>query len=343
MGYSLDEIKGKHHSMFVDEAYRAQRRVSRVLGQAQPRRIPGRRIQAHRQGRQGSLDPGFLQPDPRPQRQAVQGRQVRHATSPRRKTTNADYAGQIAAISKSQAVIEFNMDGTIVQANDNFLRALGYIARRDQRQASRHLRRGKLPQQPRLPRILGEIESGRISRAANTSASAKAAAKSGSRPPTTLFSISTASRSKSSNTPPTSRRKKPLPKNCAAKLTPCSSPSRRRRAAISPRKSPSAARTPSARWARALAAALQPAHQHQQDRPDRRDALHFLRRTLHRQPADERQRRRNLRASQRRLRRRRTGQPQPPDRRHRQRRNERLASRKSPRTPPKPPRSPPKP
>jgi methyl-accepting chemotaxis protein len=38
----------------------------------------------------------------------------------------ADYAGQVAAIGKSQAVIEFNMDGTIVTANDNFLNALGY-------------------------------------------------------------------------------------------------------------------------------------------------------------------------------------------------------------------------
>jgi methyl-accepting chemotaxis protein len=39
---------------------------------------------------------------------------------------NNDYAGQIAAISKSQAVIEFNMDGTIIGANDNFLETLGY-------------------------------------------------------------------------------------------------------------------------------------------------------------------------------------------------------------------------
>jgi methyl-accepting chemotaxis protein len=38
----------------------------------------------------------------------------------------ADYAGQVAAISKSQAVIEFDMDGTIVTANDNFLNAMGY-------------------------------------------------------------------------------------------------------------------------------------------------------------------------------------------------------------------------
>jgi methyl-accepting chemotaxis protein len=39
---------------------------------------------------------------------------------------NNDYAGQIAAIGKSQAVIEFKMDGTIVAANDNFLKTLGY-------------------------------------------------------------------------------------------------------------------------------------------------------------------------------------------------------------------------
>jgi len=38
----------------------------------------------------------------------------------------ADLAGQIAAISKAQAVIEFNMDGTIIGANENFLKTLGY-------------------------------------------------------------------------------------------------------------------------------------------------------------------------------------------------------------------------
>ena len=35
-------------------------------------------------------------------------------------------AGQIAAINKSQASIEFEMDGTIIRANDNFLKAMGY-------------------------------------------------------------------------------------------------------------------------------------------------------------------------------------------------------------------------
>ena len=38
----------------------------------------------------------------------------------------ADYAGQVAAIRKSQAVIEFSMDGTVLDANDKFLGALGY-------------------------------------------------------------------------------------------------------------------------------------------------------------------------------------------------------------------------
>lgn len=37
-----------------------------------------------------------------------------------------DNAGQVAAMNRSQAVIEFNLDGTIITANDNFLSVLGY-------------------------------------------------------------------------------------------------------------------------------------------------------------------------------------------------------------------------
>ena len=39
---------------------------------------------------------------------------------------NGDLEGQIEALNKSQAVIEFNMDGTIITANDNFLDIMGY-------------------------------------------------------------------------------------------------------------------------------------------------------------------------------------------------------------------------
>ena len=38
----------------------------------------------------------------------------------------ANFEGRIKAISKAQAVIEFNLDGTVATANDNFLGALGY-------------------------------------------------------------------------------------------------------------------------------------------------------------------------------------------------------------------------
>src|SRR5262245_62250570 len=37
-----------------------------------------------------------------------------------------DLRGQVAAIGRSNAVIEFALDGTILTANDNFLNALGY-------------------------------------------------------------------------------------------------------------------------------------------------------------------------------------------------------------------------
>jgi methyl-accepting chemotaxis protein len=38
----------------------------------------------------------------------------------------ADFAGQVEAIGKSQAVIEFSMDGIVLDANENFLKTLGY-------------------------------------------------------------------------------------------------------------------------------------------------------------------------------------------------------------------------
>ena len=42
------------------------------------------------------------------------------------KVSLADMKGQIEAISKAQAVIEFKLDGTILHANENFCKTLGY-------------------------------------------------------------------------------------------------------------------------------------------------------------------------------------------------------------------------
>ena len=69
LGYSLDEIQGKHHRMFVDAGVPAEPRVPASSGPTlEPRRVRVGRVQAHRQGRQGGLDPGVVQPDPRPER-----------------------------------------------------------------------------------------------------------------------------------------------------------------------------------------------------------------------------------------------------------------------------------
>ncbi|MEH6713894.1 MAG: methyl-accepting chemotaxis protein, partial [Paraglaciecola polaris] len=52
---------------------------------------------------------------------------VKYATDiTQQKLLNADYSGQIDAIGKSQAVIEFDMNGIIQSANENFLNAMGY-------------------------------------------------------------------------------------------------------------------------------------------------------------------------------------------------------------------------
>ncbi|TKB91661.1 MAG: PAS domain S-box protein, partial [Nitrospira sp.] len=42
------------------------------------------------------------------------------------KSNAKDLAGLVDAINRTQAIIEFNLDGTVITANDNFLGTLGY-------------------------------------------------------------------------------------------------------------------------------------------------------------------------------------------------------------------------
>ncbi len=125
LGYGLEEIRGRRHSMFVDEAYRQSpeykefwARLNRGEYQAaEYKRIGkgGKEVWI-----QASYNP-ILDLDGRP------FKVVKYATDvTRQKMVNADYQGQIAAVNKSQAVIQFAMDGTVLDANENFLKALGY-------------------------------------------------------------------------------------------------------------------------------------------------------------------------------------------------------------------------
>ena len=64
--------------------------------------------------------------------QTATGSPTAKQPNPGRYISEAEYSdliGQLAAISKSQAVIEFQLDGTIIRANDNFLKAVGYSLR----------------------------------------------------------------------------------------------------------------------------------------------------------------------------------------------------------------------
>ena len=125
LGYTLDEIKGRHHSLFCDPAYRdspAYRQFWERLGAGQFDAGQYKRI--GNGGRevwiQASYNP-VLGDDGKPVRVVKMAADITAD-----KLRAADHEGQIAAIGKAQAVIEFDLKGQVLDANANFLKALGY-------------------------------------------------------------------------------------------------------------------------------------------------------------------------------------------------------------------------
>ncbi|ANV99468.1 PAS domain-containing protein [Bradyrhizobium icense] len=125
MGYTLAEIQGKDHSMFVDQSERnsaAYRQFWANLNRGESQQAEYKRI-----GKGGQEVWILASYNPVLDDSGKPFRVVKFATDiTSQKLSTAELAGQIAAIGKSQAVIEFNMDGTIIGANQNFLRAVGY-------------------------------------------------------------------------------------------------------------------------------------------------------------------------------------------------------------------------
>ncbi|WP_426530149.1 PAS domain-containing protein [Bradyrhizobium sp. McL0615] len=125
MGYRLDEIQGKHHQMFAppelrgSEAYKAfWASLNRGEFQAAEYKRVGKGdrevwIQA-------SYNP-ILDDAGRPVKV------IKFATDiTEKKIRGMEDAGKLSAIGRAQAVIEFNLDGTIITANENFLATVGY-------------------------------------------------------------------------------------------------------------------------------------------------------------------------------------------------------------------------
>jgi methyl-accepting chemotaxis protein len=125
LGYTLDDIRGRHHSMFVDEATRNSQQYRDfwiALNRGDYQADEYKRI--GKGGKevwiQASYNP-ILDSTGKPFKVVKFATDITAA-----KLQNANFSGQVEAIQKAQAVIEFRMDGTILTANANFLGCVGY-------------------------------------------------------------------------------------------------------------------------------------------------------------------------------------------------------------------------
>ncbi|MEQ9332101.1 PAS domain S-box protein, partial [Thalassobaculum sp.] len=125
MGYSLAEVRGRHHGMFVDPAERDSAEYRGFwdrLRRGEFQAAVFRRLA--KGGREVWIQASY---NPILDRNGKTRKVVKVATDITEQVyRDADYAGQVAAIGKSQAGIEFTLDGTILNANGNFLGAMGY-------------------------------------------------------------------------------------------------------------------------------------------------------------------------------------------------------------------------
>ena len=124
MGYTLAEIQGQHHSMFVESNYRASSDYIEFW-----RKLGGGMFDTGEYKRLGKGGREvWIQASYNP---VLKGSKVvkvvKVATDvTAEKLRVAEQQGRMDAISRAQAVIEFTPAGEILSANDNFLGAVGY-------------------------------------------------------------------------------------------------------------------------------------------------------------------------------------------------------------------------
>ena len=125
MGYTLGEIKGKHHSLFVDTGYASSAEYREFW--AKLNRGEFQKAQYRRLGKGGKevwIEASY---NPLIGRGGKPYKVVKYATDiTQQKLEQADFIGQVKALNRSQATIEFNLDGTIITTNENFLSVIGY-------------------------------------------------------------------------------------------------------------------------------------------------------------------------------------------------------------------------
>jgi methyl-accepting chemotaxis protein len=123
--YSMQEIQHKHHSIFCDQQY-VNTKTYQFFWDDLRRGKPqlGEFKHFAKDGTEVWMMASYT---PVLNRSGEVVKVINLATDiTEAKLISADYKGQIDAISKAQAVIEYNMDGTILYANENFLRTFRY-------------------------------------------------------------------------------------------------------------------------------------------------------------------------------------------------------------------------
>ncbi|NMZ14392.1 PAS domain S-box protein [Pseudomonas proteolytica] len=125
MGYSAEEVRGKHHRIFCEESYYRSddyAKLWRDLGQGEP--ISGTFMRLTKTGQEVWLEASYM-PVYGPDKQVQSVIKVAADISER---VHREHENQslIDAIGRSMAVIEFTPQGQILNANQNFLKTVQY-------------------------------------------------------------------------------------------------------------------------------------------------------------------------------------------------------------------------
>lgn len=125
MGYSVEELRGKHHRLFCDPAYvktAEYQQLWRELGQGKA--ISGTFERVDKAGREVWLEASYM-PVLDEQRQVTSVIKVASDIS-QRVMQEHESESLLKAIGRSMAVVEFTPAGRVIKANQNFLTTMGY-------------------------------------------------------------------------------------------------------------------------------------------------------------------------------------------------------------------------
>ncbi|MGI5175437.1 PAS domain S-box protein [Dactylosporangium sp. CA-152071] len=127
-GYTIDDLRGKHHRIFVEPAEAASEQYEEFWGRLRRGEYDtGEYKRVAKDGReiwiQASYNP-ILDLDGQPYKIVKFAADVTES-----RLRNAEFEGKVTAMDRAQAVAEFDLEGNILTANDNFLRTMGYTLR----------------------------------------------------------------------------------------------------------------------------------------------------------------------------------------------------------------------